>query len=239
MIHISFAALRRASLLCAIAIALPLTSEAQRQPRAVAGTYTTTVSSPQGDVKAVILLKKEGAAFTGTLAAEGFPTLPVVNVVPSDTGVTLDGDSPDGPVNVSLKFGDGDKVTGKVVYQGLEMVLAGTFAAGDAMNSVAGPAMDPVGVYTVTSEAAIMGEASLTVRCTVTKAGDSHGGMCGTDAGEAPIGTVTVAGNTVTVGGESPAGPYKIVMTVANGAVTGTMAIGAESSKLKGTHARL
>jgi hypothetical protein len=238
MIHTSFATLRRLLSLCALAIALPLTSGAQRQPRAVAGTYTTTVSSPQGDVRAVILLKKEGAAFSGTLAAEGFPTLPVVNVVPSDTGVTFDGESPDGPVLVSLKFGDGDKVSGKVVYQGLEMVLAGTFAPGDAMNSVAGPAMDPVGVYTVTSADPMMGEQSLTVRCTVTKSGASHGGMCGTDAGEAPIGTVTVAGNTVTVGGDSPAGPYKIVMTIANGAVSGTMAIGAESTKVKGTHAK-
>lgn len=123
-----FAAL--ASLAFAAATVTP--RSAQAQGRVVTGTYTVSIESPQGPVKAVLVLKKVDGAYSGTLAAEGFPELPVANAVTTDTTVVVTADTPDGGVIVTVKFGATDKVTGSVVYQGMDMPMSGTFAPGDA-----------------------------------------------------------------------------------------------------------
>ncbi len=107
---------------------------AQAQGRVVTGTYTVSIESPQGPVKAVLVLKKVNGAYAGSLAAEGFPELPIASAVPTDSSVVVTADTPDGGVTVTVKFSatDKDKVTGSVVYQGMDMPMSGTFAAGDA-----------------------------------------------------------------------------------------------------------
>ncbi len=102
---------------------------AHAQGRTITGTYTTVVNSPQGPVPAVIVLKKENGKVGGTLAAEGFPVLPVASVTATDSTVAIQADSPDGGVVVTLKFGANNKVSGTVLYQGAEMPVEGTFAA--------------------------------------------------------------------------------------------------------------
>ncbi len=228
----------RVSLLAAFTLLLPLSMHAQRAMKSVAGVYNAVVSSPQGDVKAVITIKRENNAFAGTLAADGFPVLPLSNIVPSDTGVTMVGDSPDGGVNVSVKFGDADKVSGTVLYQGTEMTMVGTFAPADAMTGAAatGPAMEASGTYEMKSIEPLMGQAEMAIRCTITKAPTGAlGGVCGNEAGEAPISAVSVVGNVVTLNGDSPVGPFKGTLTVIDGMVTGTLALGSETAKMKGT----
>jgi hypothetical protein len=228
----------RFALLAACTLLLPLSMHAQRAMKSVAGVYNAVVSSPQGDVKAVITIKRENNAYAGTLAADGFPVLPLSNIVPSDTGVTMVGDSPDGGVNVSVKFGDADKVSGTVLYQGTEMTMVGTFAPADAMTGAAatGPAMEASGTYELKSTEPLMGQAEMAIRCTITKAPTGAlGGVCGNEAGEAPISNVSVVGNVVTLNGDSPVGPFKGTLTVVNGAVTGTLALGSETAKMKGT----
>jgi hypothetical protein len=205
------------------------------QGRSVTGTYTTTVTSPQGAVKAVIVLKREAGVFAGTLAAEGFPEIPVSHVVPSDTGVTLQGDSPDGAVLVSMKFTAADKVTGKLVYQGMDMTLEGTFAGegGAAMT-----ALNAAGTYELKSTEALMGAQEFPVTCVVTRGTDgAYAGTCGNDQGGAAISAMTVAGNVVTMSGDSPAGPFKAVLTIDGKVATGTLSLGSETAKMKGTFA--
>lgn len=210
------------------------------QSRSVTGTYNTTITSPQGAIKAVIVLKGGPGAFTGTLAAEGFSEIPVSNVVPSDTGVTLVGDSPDGGVNVSMKFAGADKVIGKLVYQGMEMVLDGTFSpTGAASAPATGAALaSAAGTYELKSSESLMGMSEFPVTCVVTRAASgAYAGTCGNDQGGATIAALTVAGNVVTMTGDSPAGPFKAVFTVDGRAAAGTLTLGAETAKMKGTFA--
>lgn len=224
--------------LAAALLLLPVVASAQS--RSVTGTYNTTITSPQGAIKAVIVLKGGPGAFTGTLAAEGFSEIPVSNVVPSDTGVTLVGDSPDGGVNVSMKFAGGDKVTGKLVYQGMEMVLDGTFApAGGVAAPAAGAALaSAAGTYELKSTESLMGMSEFPVTCVVTRAANgAYAGTCGNDQGGATIAALTVAGSVVTMTGDSPAGPFKAVFTVDGRAAAGTLTLGAETAKMKGTFA--
>lgn len=219
-----------------LGVLLVLPGIAVAQGRNVTGTYNTTVSSPQGAVKAVIVLKREAGAFAGTLAAEGFPTIPVSNVVPSDAGVTLQGDSPDGAVNVSMKFVAADKVTGTLVYQGAAMTLEGTFAVEGSAPSAT--AMNAAGTYELKSTEPLMGTTDFPVTCAVTRAADgSYGGTCGNDQGGAAIGALTVQGSVVTMTGDSPAGPFKAVITVDGRTASGTLTLGAETAKMKGTFA--
>jgi hypothetical protein len=227
---------RRLNVLRSVITALVLLPAiAGAQGRSVTGTYTTTITSPQGAVKAVIVLKREAGTFAGSLAAEGFPEIPVSHVVPSDTGVTLQGDSPDGAVMVSMKFTAADKVTGKLVYQGADMALDGTFAAdgGAAM-----PVMNAAGTYELKSTEALMGAQEFPVTCVVTRGPDgAYAGTCGNDQGGAAIGALSVAGNVVTISGDSPAGPFKAVLTIDGKVATGTLALGSETAKMKGTFA--
>ena len=219
--------LSRARSLLSALLLLPIAAIAQG--RNVTGTYNTTINSPQGAVKAVIVLKRDAGAFTGTLAADGFPTIPVTNVVPSDSGVSLQGDSPDGAVMVKMKFGAADKVTGTVVYQGAEMTLDGSFASGAAAVSAAG-------MYELKSTEPLLGMAEFPVTCAITAEADgSYSGTCGNDQGGAPVGKIVVDGSVVTMTGDSPAGPFKAVITIAGKSATGTLQLGAETAKMMGT----
>jgi hypothetical protein len=196
--------------------------------RDVSGTYTTQVASPQGPVKAVMVLKKEAATYTGTLAAEGFPTLPITTVTPMADGLKVVADSPDGGVIVEMKMGTGDKVSGKLTYQGMEMPIEGTFAG-------AGGMVSPSGEYQIKTTEPMMGETGFEVTCVISKGADgNHAGTCTAAAGSAPVSQVSVAGNVVTMGGESPAGPYTVVATVVGTTITGTMTLGGEAAKFTG-----
>jgi hypothetical protein len=127
--------LRIATLASFVAAALAFAPvAAQAQGRVITGTYTVSIESPQGPVKAVLVLKKVNGAYSGTLAAEGFPELPIASTVPTDSSVVMTADTPDGGVTVTVKFSatDKEKVTGSVMYQGMDMPMSGTFAAGDA-----------------------------------------------------------------------------------------------------------
>ena len=145
----------------------PRASQAQGRP--VVGTYTTMVNSPQGGVKAVIVLKKENGTLGGTLSADGFPTLPLSLVTPSDTGVTLQADTPDGGVSVAMKFGAANKVTGTVVYQGAEMGFEGTFEPEGTGSTASGAPMNPSGEYILKASEPLMGQADFPVQCTITR----------------------------------------------------------------------
>ncbi len=121
---------RLAALTLAAMVLAPVAAHAQG--RVVTGTYTVSIESPQGPVKAVLVLKQVNGAFSGSLAADGFPELPIATAVPTDTSVVVTADTPDGGVTVTVKFTATDKVTGSVLYQGMEMPMSGTFAPGDA-----------------------------------------------------------------------------------------------------------
>lgn len=121
---------RIAALACLALAALSFTpAGAAAQAREVTGTYNTTIASPQGAVTAVIVLKRDNGIFSGTLAAEGFPVFPVKSVTTSDAGVAIVAGEASEAVTVTIKFLTADKVGGTVLYQGLEMVLEGTFRA--------------------------------------------------------------------------------------------------------------
>jgi hypothetical protein len=121
---------RLATLTLAAMVLAPVAAHAQG--RVVTGTYTVSIESPQGPVKAVLVLKKVNGAFAGSLAADGFPELPVATAVPTDTSIVITADTPDGGVTVTVKFSATEKVTGSVLYQGMDMPMTGTFAPGDA-----------------------------------------------------------------------------------------------------------
>lgn len=221
------------TLLAAALLVVPGTAEAQS--RQVLGTYTTNVNGPQGALKAVIVLKREGGAYAGTLSAEGFPTMPISSATPTDSSVMIMVDTPDGGVTVAIKFGAGDKVTGSVVYQGAEMPLDGTFAAAGA--APAG-AVSGVGAYVMKTSEPLMGEPGFDVSCTIEKSpAGALAGTCGNPThGSVPVSTVSVAGNVVTMSGDTPAGPLKITVTVTGAEAAGTVVLGSESAKLKGTY---
>ncbi len=224
--------------LTALALAALATSPSvsQAQGRPVVGTYNTTVNSPQGAVKVAIVLKKENGALGGTLSADGFPTLPLTVVTPSDTGITMQADTPDGGVSVAMKFGAANKVTGTVVYQGAEMGFEGTFEPQGTAAMSAGAPINPSGEYMLKASEPLMGQADFPVQCTITRsATGAFAGTCGNEQGTAPVGSVTVAGNEVTMIGESPIGPFKVVVTVSGAMANGTITIGTESSKAKGS----
>jgi hypothetical protein len=206
------------------------------QGRNLAGTYNTTVNSPQGALKAVITITGTKGSYGGTLAAEGFPAMPVTKVTPSDTSVLLDVDTPDGGVQVSMKFLDATKVQGTLIYQGMQMGLDGTYSAGGA---AAAGGMKPTGVYTLVTTQPLMGSPAFDVLCTVqAMPNGSYGGTCGNpEAGEVPISTVTVEGNVVTISGDTPAGPFKGVVTITGTTAEGTITVGNETAKMKGTFA--
>jgi hypothetical protein len=224
--------LRQSVVVAAVALVATAGALGAQAPAArdVAGTYTAQVNSPQGPIKVVIVLKKEAAAYTGTLSAEGFPTLPISSATPTADGVKVMADSPDGGVTVTMKSAGGDKMTGTLTYQGMEMPIEGTYAG-----AAAGAAISPVGEYAVKTTEPLMGEANLDVVCTISKGADGKlGGSCVAPAGAAPVTQVTVAGNVVTMAGESPAGPYTVVATVVGTAVTGSVTLGGEVAKFTG-----
>ncbi len=225
--------LARLATLVALVIA-PLGLSAQG--RNLAGTYNTTVNSPQGALKAVITITGTQGSYAGTLAAEGFPVMPVTKVTPSDTTVVLDVETPDGGVQVSMKFLDATKVQGTLVYQGMQMGLDGTYSAGGA---VAAGGMKPTGVYTLVTTQPLMGSPAFNVSCNVQAAANgSYTGTCGNaDVGDVPISTVTTEGNVVTIAGDTPAGPFKGVITVTGTTAEGTITVGNETAKMKGTFA--
>jgi len=97
------------------------------QGRSVNGTYNASLNTPNGALTTVIVITGEKSALTGTLDVEGFPSMPLTKVTPSDSGVALIVDTPDGVVTVAVKFLDASKVKGTVLYQGMEMALEGTF----------------------------------------------------------------------------------------------------------------
>lgn len=203
------------------------------QGRAVSGVYTTTLNSPQGALKAVITITGDKGSYAGTLAADGFPVMPVTKVTPSDSGVALDVETPDGGVQMTIKFLDATKVQGTLVYQGMQMGLEGTFAAAGAGSAT----FTPTGAYNLVTTQPLMGATAFDVSCAVQAAPNgSYTGVCGNSSlGEAPIGTVTAAGNVVTITGDTPAGAYKVVVTIVGAAADGTVTIGTETAKAKGT----
>ena len=229
---------RQIGLATVVAVLAMLPRTMQAQARQVAGTYTTNVSTPQGALKAVIVLKLENGVYSGTLSAEGFPTMPVSSATPSDSGVKLQVDTPDGGVAVAMKFGAGDKVTGTLNYQGADMMLDGTFAPAGGMTgaSAAATATSPVGSYELKTSEPLMGDPAFAVACTVTKSASGvFEGSCGNpDRGDAPVSSVTMAGNVVTMVGDTPVGPFRVVLNIAGSDAEGTITIGSEVAKLKG-----
>ena len=206
---------------------------AAAQGRNVAGVYTTSVSSPQGAVKAVITVKRDAGTLSGTLAAEGFPTMPLATIVPSDTGIVMQAETPDGPVPILVKVGAGGKVTGTLTYQGMPMPLEGTFVPEGV-----GASVEAAGTYTMKTTQPLMGAAEFDVLCTVTKApGGAYTGSCeNSDNGAVPVSSVSSAGNVVTLSGDTPVGPFKLVLTITGGTAEGTITVGNEVAKLKGTY---
>jgi hypothetical protein len=97
------------------------------QGRAVNGTYNGSLNTPNGALRTVIVITGDKSALTGTLDVEGFPSMPLSKVTPSDSGLAVIVDTPDGVVTMALKFLDASKVKGTVLYQGMEMALEGTF----------------------------------------------------------------------------------------------------------------
>ncbi len=119
-----------ASVMFAAVALAPVATHAQG--RVVTGTYTVSIESPQGPVKAVLVLKKVNGEFAGSLLADGFPELPIAKAVPTDSSIVVTADTPDGGVTVTVKFSATEKVTGSVLYQGMDMPMTGTFTPGDA-----------------------------------------------------------------------------------------------------------
>ena len=115
-----------------IAAAIVAPVSVQAQARQVAGTYTTVINSPQGPIKAILVLKRDATgAYSGTMAPEGFPLLTLTSIVASETGVVVEADM-DGALTVTIKFATADKVTGSVLYQGMDMGLEGSFVPASA-----------------------------------------------------------------------------------------------------------
>ncbi len=101
------------------------------------------------------------------------------------------------------------------------------------------PDINPVGVFTMKTTQPLMGAPEFEVNCTVTKsATGAFGGTCGNaESGDVPISTVSTAGNAITIAGDTPVGPFTVQVTVTNGAAEGTINLGSETAKLKGTFA--
>ncbi|MES3034278.1 MAG: hypothetical protein V4813_09800 [Gemmatimonadota bacterium] len=101
------------------------------------------------------------------------------------------------------------------------------------------PDINPVGVFTMKTTQPLMGSPVFDVNCTVTKgATGAFGGACGNaDSGEVPISTVTAAGKLVTITGDTPVGPFTVTVTVTDGVAEGSISLGNETAKLKGTFA--
>ncbi|MCC7053871.1 MAG: hypothetical protein IT355_11475 [Gemmatimonadaceae bacterium] len=221
----------------AVALVALVAGSLASQGRPVTGTYTTSIESPQGAVKTVIVVKRTGEALGGTVAADGFPVIPITTVTQSDSGMTILADTPDGGVSVKLKFTGADRVAGTLAYQGMEMPLAGTFAAEGAP---AGAALaTAAGTYDFVTTGPLLGAAQFDVKCLITRsASGTYGGTCGNpESGDVAVGSVTQAGNQVTMTGDTPAGPFRIELTVNGTVLEGTITVGGESSKLKGTYA--
>ena len=232
-------------LLATLAVALfsVAPSSVAAQGRTVTGTYTTSLTTPQGQLKALIVIKRDNGALSGTLDVEGFPTARIASVTPTDNTVRMIAETPEGPVDVTLKFTDADKVAGTVLYQGAEYPIEGTFvasASGAAGSLPPGRALSTAaGTYSLKTTQPLMGSDAFEVTCTVTRAtSGSYGGACGNpEHGEVAVEAVTVAGNTVTITGPTPAGAYTLSLTIAGAAADGTIAVGAEMVKIKGTFA--
>jgi hypothetical protein len=225
--------LLRAAALPLLLLALPALSAAQG--RNVAGTYKVAVNSPQGAVNAVVTVTRTNGAYGGTLAADGFPTIPITHVETSDTGFVAHADAGGEMVMLNARFNGADKVRGTLNYQGADMSMEGTYTPDGA---VAGGALNPVARYTGKTLDPFMGAAEFQFVCDISKAGDKFGGGCGPSAdqlNEAPIESVTVTGNEVTFTGGSPMGPYNGKMTVTGTTFTGTLTLGGETARIQGT----
>ncbi len=89
------------------------------------------------------------------------------------------------------------------------------------------PDINPVGVFTMKTTQPLMGSPV-----------GAFGGACGNaDSGEVPISTVTAAGKLVTITGDTPVGPFTVTVTVTDGVAEGSISLGNETAKLKGTFA--
>lgn len=231
-------------LLATLAVALftVAPSSVAAQGRTVTGTYTTGLTTPQGQLKALIVIKRDNGALSGTLDVEGFPTARIGSVTPTDSTVRMIAETPEGPAVVTLRFTDADKVAGTVLYQGAEYPIEGTFMAsgsGAADSVPPGRALlTAAGTYSLKTTQPLMGSDAFEVTCTVTRAtSGSYGGACSTEYGEVAVEAVAVAGNTVTMTGLAPVGAYTLSLTIAGAAADGTIAVGAEMVKIKGTFA--
>ena len=97
-------------------------------------------------------------------------------------------------------------------------------------------AMSPAGSYQLKTSEPLMGDPAFAVICTVTKsASGSFEGSCGNpDHGDVPVSSVTMAGNVVTMVGDTPVGPLRLVLTMTGADAEGTLVLGTETAKLKG-----
>lgn len=232
----------RALLATTALAAVPALLVAQAPARQVAGTYAFEVLSPNGAVKVQMVLKQEGAAHAGTLNADGFPALQLSRVTPTDSGVIVEADTPDGSdVSVIAKIAADNRLMGKVNYAGMEMPFTGTFTpAGGAAAATTAPAtVDPVGAYAGATTEPFMGQGSFPFECVIERgANGTLKGGCGQPGngpGEAPFEKVEVSGATVKANGQTPAGPYALELTIAGTEATGAIVLGGERAKLKAT----
>ncbi|MCU0626647.1 MAG: hypothetical protein MUF21_09225 [Gemmatimonadaceae bacterium] len=237
---------RFARALAAVAVltVLPLVAQGQAT-RDLAGTYAFEVLSPNGAVKVTMTVKKDAAAYAGTIDAEGFPQIQLVRVTPNDSGALFEAEPPDGSsVSIATRIMPDNKIMGKLNYSGMEMPFAGVYTpangavvGGGAMSGAA--AFDPVGEYRGATTDPFMGTSSLPFMCVISKdAKGGYGGGCapeGSSPHEAPFESVTVAGKVITAKGSSPMGMYSLQMAVDGASVTGEIALGAERAQLKAT----
>ena len=119
------------------------------------------------------------------------------------------------------------------------VLVAQRLAPATARVVAAEPDISPVGVFTMKTTQPLMGSAEFDVNCNVVKgATGTYSGTCGNaDSGDVPITTVASAGNVVTISGDTPVGPFKVVVTVTSGVAEGSITLGDETAKLKGTFA--
>lgn len=75
------------------------------------------------------------------------------------------------------------------------------------------------------------------VTCTVIRsAAGAYSGTCGNaEVGDHPIESVAVAGHVVTMVGPTPAGPYRLMLEIAGAMAEGTLVVGEETARIKGS----
>lgn len=218
---------------------------AQAPARALAGTYNFEVMSPNGAVKVVMAVKQEGSGHTGTLSADGFPTIAFSRIAPTDSGAQFLADIPDGTsVTVDTKMMPDNRIMGKLNYSGFDMPFVGTFtpapaSATSASSAPTGTPVDPAGTYAGTTLDPMLGQASLAFECVITRAatGALAGGcgQAGNGPNEAPFTSVAVTGSQVKAAGMSPAGPFTLEFALDGTTATGIMQLGSEKAKMRAT----